>query len=212
METGRCRVASNKPSVSCRIAHLLMEKYSAPARTQRQANIAIALFMSSSPINPYQNMVFLRLKGRLGSLMQRLNLRKLSQLRRFLAAAISSVDRGRALSPRCKRSQPRLRFSCLHLVANLEPPFPDIRFGSLDDGVFDAFVDHGMSLFPKAGEDNVFDSPGNSGNYGNRIPVDRVSVSRLQIDTSIASRRTRAPPQEINYPSASRKPLLEADL
>jgi hypothetical protein len=75
-----------------------MAKYSAPASAQRQANIAIALFMSSGPINPDQNMVLLRLEGRSGSLMQTLNLCKLSQLRRSCAAASAIRLRHRALA------------------------------------------------------------------------------------------------------------------
>ena len=156
--------------------------------------------------------------------MQRLNLCKLSQLRRFLAAAISSVDRGRALSPRGGRRRSSLGRAALQAQPAASAFFPSspCRQSGTASPIYPVRQSRRRCIprlcrsrnvpVPKSRGGQRFDSPGNSGNYGNRIPVDWVSVSRLQIDTGIASRRTRAPPQEINYPSASRKPLLEADL
>jgi hypothetical protein len=51
-------------------------------------------------------------------------------------------------APSGERRQPGLRSAGFDLVADLEPPFPDIRFGGRHDRVFYAFVDHGGSQFP----------------------------------------------------------------
>src|SRR5215469_2939163 len=54
MDTGRCRAASKKLSVSWRMAHLLIAKYSPPVSRQTQTKIASAFFIAYDPITLVQ--------------------------------------------------------------------------------------------------------------------------------------------------------------
>jgi hypothetical protein len=68
-----------------------------------------------------------------------------------------------------KSGQPGLGSAALYAIADLKPPFPDLRIGGGDYAVFNAFVDHGSSLFPRqrAGE-QLFRPSINPDVYGKR--------------------------------------------
>src|SRR5882762_11626153 len=60
-------------------------------------------------------------------------------------------------APGRQRRQPRLRSAGLDLVAKLEPPFPDVRFGGRHDGVSDVLVNHGNFPVPDSGRTTFSD-------------------------------------------------------
>ena len=81
---------------------------------------------------------------------------------------IGSTERGIDLrfdTAHGERRQTRLRLAGLDLVADLEPPFPDVWFGRRLNRVFYALVDHRMSLLPGKGQ-TFFGSCSNPGDYG----------------------------------------------
>src|SRR6185437_8651997 len=147
-ETGRWRAGSYRLSVSCRMAHLLMAKYSPPARTQRQAKITNALLMFPTRSLIAQHIVLLSTRSGPKSRRGQLNFCKFAweQLcarspilgrRGRLGGAEFRVD-FRLNTPRSQCRQAGLGSTGFELVADLETPFPDIRFGSRHDRVFNA--------------------------------------------------------------------------
>src|SRR5215813_5182131 len=64
MDTGRCRAVSKKLSVSWRMAHLLMAKYSPPVSSQTQTKIASAFFIAYDPITLVQERSPVDVRGR----------------------------------------------------------------------------------------------------------------------------------------------------
>ena len=82
-----------------------------------------------------------------------------------LGRAKGSVDL-RLDAPGRKRRQPRLRPAGLDLVAELKAPFPEIWFGRRDYGVFNAFVNHCVSLSAIWRQGHFFLPVFNPGHYG----------------------------------------------
>jgi hypothetical protein len=126
----------------------------------------------------------------------------------FSGPCSSSVDRGRALSPRGGRR----RFSLARAVRQAQPgasaffPSSPCRQSGTATPRYPVRQSRRRCIprlcrsrnvpVPKGGEDNVFDSPGNPGKYGNQDSRRYDQRQRAAVfDTSFASRRTPASSQ-----------------